>query len=59
MAEGYTAGESPAEMPVWLLRWCPDGARAFALAMHELAAWQYDDQRTEYWLCVLKLLSGI
>jgi hypothetical protein len=39
-----------------LLRWCPDQARALALAMHELAAWQYDDSRTEHWHRVLSLL---
>jgi hypothetical protein len=40
----------------WLLRWYPDRARAFAHAMHELAAWQYDDSLTEHWHHVLELL---
>ncbi len=44
------------ETVAWLLRWCPDQARASALAMHELAAWQYDESRTEHWNRVLKLL---
>jgi hypothetical protein len=42
----------------WLLQWCPRQARAFAVAMHELAAWQYDDGRTEHWRLVLGLLPG-
>jgi hypothetical protein len=44
------------ETVAWLLRWCPDLARALALALHERAAWQYDDGRTEHWRHVLKLL---
>jgi hypothetical protein len=44
------------ETVTWLLHWCPHQARAFALAMHELAAWQYDDDRTERWRLVLGLL---
>ena len=31
-------------------------SRAFALAMHERAAWRYDDSRTEHWHHVLGLL---
>jgi len=53
MGEGAVA---PNETAAWLLRWCPDRARAFALAMHEIAAWQYDDLRTQHWYYVLKLL---
>ena len=45
------------ETAACLLRWCPDRAHAFALARHELAAWQYDDSRTEHWRLVLGLLS--
>ena len=44
------------ETVAWLLRWCPHQARAFALAMHECAAWQYDDRRAEHWRHVLGLL---
>ena len=44
------------ETAAWLLRWCPHHARAFALAMHERAAWRYDDSRTEHWHHVLGLL---
>jgi hypothetical protein len=47
------ANEGAIEVAAWLLRWCPHQARAFALAMHELAAWQYDDSRTEHWHRVL------
>ncbi len=36
-----------------LMHWCPNNARAFAMAMHELAAWHYDDHRIEHWLAVL------
>jgi hypothetical protein len=50
------ANESAVEIAAWLQRWCPDRAREFALAMHERAAWQYDDSRTERWHRVLKLL---
>ena len=46
------------ETVAWLLDWCPHQARATALAMHELAAWQYDDGRTEHWRLVLGLLPG-
>ena len=46
------------ETVAWLLRWCPQQAHAFTLAMHELAAWQYDDRRTEYWRGVLELLPS-
>jgi hypothetical protein len=46
------------ETVAWLLHWCPRQARAFAVAMHELAAWQYDDGRTEHWRLVLGLLPG-
>jgi len=49
-----TANESANETVAWLLRWCPQQARALALAMHELAAWQYDENRTEHWHHVLK-----
>jgi len=52
------SNNSPVVSVTWLLRWCPEQARAFALAMHELAAWQYDDSRTEYWRGVLDLLPG-
>jgi hypothetical protein len=44
------------ETVAWLLRWCPHQARAFALAMHERAAWPYDDSRTGHWRHVLGLL---
>ena len=46
------------ETVTWLLHWCPHQARAFALAMHELAAWQYDDDRTERWRLVLGCCQG-
>ena len=44
------------ETAEWLLHSYPHRARAFALSMHELAAWQYDDSRTEHWPRVLELL---
>jgi hypothetical protein len=53
-----TANEGAIEVAAWLLHWCPHQARAFALAMHELAAWQYDDRRTEHWHRVLGLLRA-
>lgn len=48
-----------AETVAWLLRWRPHRARALALAMHKLAAWQYDDDRTEHWYDVLRQLRTI
>ena len=50
------ANDGVIETVAWLLRWCPDQARSLALAMHELACWQYDDDRTEHWHRVLRLL---
>ena len=50
------ANEGALETATWLQHWRPHDARAFALAMHERAAWQYDDSRTEHWHRVLKLL---
>jgi hypothetical protein len=44
------------ETVTWLRHWCPHQARAFVVAMHELAAWQYDDDRTAHWRLVLGLL---
>jgi hypothetical protein len=35
---------------------CPASAHAYALAMHEIAAWAYDDEMTEHWRKVLTLL---
>jgi hypothetical protein len=46
------------ETAEWLLHWYPHRARASALAMHELAAWQYDDSRTEHWRLVLDALAS-
>jgi hypothetical protein len=40
----------------WLTRWNPDGARSLAIAMHELASWQFDDNRTEIWRRVIEFL---
>lgn len=50
------ANQGVAETVAWLQRWCPGQARAFALAMHELAAWQYDDSRIEHWHSVVRQL---
>jgi hypothetical protein len=36
---------------------CPASAHGFALAMHEMAAWAYDDEITEHWLKVITVLS--
>jgi len=46
------------ETVAWLRHWCPHQAHAFDLAMHELAAWRYDDGRTEHWRLVLGLLPN-
>ncbi len=55
-SRSFPSGNGPVETVAWLLDWCPYQARALALAMHELAAWQYDDSQTEHWLRVLSLL---
>jgi hypothetical protein len=55
-SQRFPSNNDAAETAAWLLIWRPSQARAFALAMHELAAWQYDDNRTEHWDRVLGLL---
>jgi hypothetical protein len=40
-----------------LLQASPNRAASFALAMHERAAWQFDDDLSDYWMCVLALLK--
>jgi hypothetical protein len=52
----FPANGGAVETVAWLVRWCPDQARAHAVAMHELAAWEYDDNRTDHWSRVLELL---
>ena len=56
ISQDFPASNGAVETVAWLQRWCPDQARTLALAMHERAAWQYDDSRTEHWCGVLKLL---
>jgi hypothetical protein len=57
-SQRFPAIDGVVETVAWLLHWCPDQARAHALAMHELAAWRYDDGRTEHWRLVLGLLPN-
>ena len=50
------SGDEAIQTASWLRRLFPHRARAFALAMHERAAWDYNDRRTEHWSRVLRLL---
>jgi hypothetical protein len=56
LSQCFFSSNGALETVAWLLRRCPHQARAFALAMHELAAWQYDDNRTELRRDVICLL---
>jgi len=53
----FSAKHSAFETANWLAIWCPASAHASALAMHEVAAWSYDDEVTEHWRKVLTLLA--
>lgn len=55
-SECFPPNGGTVETVAWLLRWRPQQARAYAVAMHELATWQYDDTQTEHWHRVLGLL---
>jgi hypothetical protein len=58
MFDRTLSAAEPADIVAQLRRWCPRDASTVALAIHELAAWQYDDGRIERWRCVLELLQA-
>jgi hypothetical protein len=52
----WAAAHHALETASWLSTRCPVSARAYAVAMHEIAAWGYDDDAIEHWRKVLALL---
>ena len=58
MFDSTTSAAEPAQVAPRPRRWDPHDANGVARAIHELAAWQYDDEQIERWHRVLELLRA-